>query len=132
MSNGLCTKCRRRPQYVTIGGHKNGYCFDCKKEQTEQLRTIKEANDYNKRLAEQHGVCAICHERPAEGQRLDFDHNHTTLKFRGLLCGSCNRALGLFKDNIRLLAAAIVYLQDNDDLDQFLRDDAKAQSWLQK
>jgi hypothetical protein len=32
---------------------------------------------------------------------------------RGLLCSACNTALGLFKDNIRYLANAIVYLEDN-------------------
>jgi hypothetical protein len=30
-----------------------------------------------------------------------------------LLCQSCNQGLGFFKDNIRILAGAIVYLQDH-------------------
>jgi hypothetical protein len=40
------------------------------------------------------------------------DHNHTTGKVRGLLCSSCNGALGLFKDNPEVVAAALLYLKD--------------------
>lgn len=38
------------------------------------------------------------------------DHNHDTKKFRGYLCHNCNRALGIFKDDIEILWRAIEYL----------------------
>lgn len=69
--------------------------------------------DYDTLLDNQNGVCAICSEPPKPGRRLAVDHDHTTGEVRGLLCSPCNTALGLFKDRIRLLAAAIVYLEDN-------------------
>jgi hypothetical protein len=67
---------------------------------------------YEKLLIKQNGRCAIC--QGTNGRlRLAVDHNHKTNEVRGLLCGPCNRALGLLKDSSKLLAQAIIYL-DND------------------
>jgi hypothetical protein len=62
--------------------------------------------------AAQGGVCAIC-GRPPTGKQmvLDIDHDHKTGIIRGLLCGSCNRALGLLKDDVSVLEKAIAYLK---------------------
>jgi hypothetical protein len=55
--------------------------------------------------------CDICAGKPVHGRRhLDEDHCHRTKQFRGWLCGECNRGIGMFKDDINLLARAIVYL----------------------
>lgn len=62
---------------------------------------------FNDLLKKQNGQCVICLEAK---QRLHIDHCHKTGKIRGLLCGSCNRALGLFKDNTEFLIKAIKYL----------------------
>lgn len=60
---------------------------------------------------EKHGwVCAICKQGVGYRTRA-VDHDHGTGKFRGILCSPCNLALGLFKDNPKLLDAAIKYLQ---------------------
>jgi hypothetical protein len=40
-----------------------------------------------------------------------FDHDHATGKFRGWICGHCNRALGLLKDNPTTLRALAGYLE---------------------
>ncbi len=65
--------------------------------------------EYQDMFLKQNGVCAIC-ARP-QSAKLHVDHCHTTKKVRGLLCGNCNRALGLMKDNIEFLGKAIIYLQ---------------------
>ena len=44
---------------------------------------------------------------------LAVDHCHNKGEVRGLLCYSCNIALGLFKDDINKLKSAISYLQEN-------------------
>jgi hypothetical protein len=70
-------------------------------------------NEYNEMLENQNYKCAICgNEDEVEGRRLAIDHCHTSGKVRGLLCGKCNRGLGLFYDNVELLNNAILYLNE--------------------
>ena len=44
-------------------------------------------------------------------KRLVVDHNHTTGQVRGLLCHSCNVALGAVKEQEDILMACISYLK---------------------
>jgi hypothetical protein len=62
-------------------------------------------------LEVQGGRCAICKGFDVTGRRLSVDHDHATGRVRGLLCGSCNRGLGLFKDSEQFLTAACSYLK---------------------
>ncbi|MCK5016767.1 MAG: hypothetical protein KAS32_06805 [Candidatus Peribacteraceae bacterium] len=57
-------------------------------------------------VVSQEGKCGICKKK----KKLDIDHCHETNRIRGLLCGSCNRAMGLLKDNTSFLLNAIKYL----------------------
>lgn len=71
--------------------------------------------DYNKMLAEQSGVCAICNRqetqiRLGKVQSLGVDHDHKTGKIRGILCAKCNTLLGKAEDDINILNSAIDYL----------------------
>jgi len=54
--------------------------------------------------------CAICDSEFKAERDAHIDHDHQTNRFRGFLCGSCNRGLGLFKDNIQYLEQAKTYL----------------------
>jgi len=54
--------------------------------------------------------CAICEIKLTQN-KLHVDHCHKTGRVRGLLCGGCNRGLGLFKDSVKALSKAIVYLK---------------------
>jgi hypothetical protein len=56
-----------------------------------------------------HGLCETCKKVPHEV----IDHDHSTGKVRGLLCGPCNRGIGIFGDSVEKLEAAIKYLQQN-------------------
>lgn len=60
----------------------------------------------------QNGKCAICSHKPKENQKnLCVDHCHSTGKFRGLLCQSCNRGIGLIGESTEKLTKAIKYLE---------------------
>jgi hypothetical protein len=61
-------------------------------------------------LENQGGVCAICGAPNAASKELCVDHDHLTGRIRGLLCNACNVAVGLFRDDPRLLERARGYL----------------------
>lgn len=70
---------------------------------------------YDQIVKIQGGTCAICHTKEtAKNQygvmRLSVDHDHKTGKVRGLLCDKCNRGVGCFNDDPKILAEAIRYL----------------------
>jgi hypothetical protein len=65
-------------------------------------------DEYRKMWAFQRGHCAIS---GCQNRIRDVDHNHKTGKTRALLCGFCNRALGLFRNSPSLLRNAAKYLE---------------------
>ena len=60
-------------------------------------------------LAGQNYKCGICGTAVDEASHLD--HNHFLGTPRGMLCRTCNLALGNFSDSENLLMAAILYLR---------------------
>ncbi len=56
----------------------------------------------------QDGDCAICGDTLNVG--LEIDHDHDTDEVRGLLCGSCNKLIGLAREQQWILEAAQAYL----------------------
>lgn len=63
----------------------------------------------------QGGCCAICETKETtviKGRLvgLSVDHCHKNGAIRGLLCKSCNQAIGLMKDDPKILRRAIAYL----------------------
>lgn len=67
--------------------------------------------DYDNLVMMQNNSCKICGKEPST-KLLAVDHSHMTGKVRGLLCGNCNTALGLIKDNTELLSKMITYLEE--------------------
>lgn len=75
---------------------------------------------YRDKLAEQNGVCAICHQPETlkiKGRvvKLAVDHCHETGVTRGLLCSKCNRGLGLLRHDPDLLLKACEYVLHHTD-----------------
>jgi hypothetical protein len=74
--------------------------------------------DFQILLNTQNSKCAICSVHldgsifSLKGQ---LDHCHVTKKVRGILCGKCNTALGLFKDDRNIMLEAISYLDRSSD-----------------
>jgi len=72
---------------------------------------------YNERLENQNGVCAICSkpetaDKFGKPRRLSVDHCHKSGAVRGLLCMNCNHMIGKAKDSTAILMRAISYLSE--------------------
>lgn len=80
--------------------------------------------DYTAMLIKQNGGCGICEARDngeRGGKPLPFcvDHDHACCPgwtscgkcVRGLLCSTCNQAIGLLNDRISLCQSAAAYIQ---------------------
>jgi hypothetical protein len=123
-----CGKCGERKHIGQF--HKDKYtptgytswCKDCKRHyftvNAKQVRINRIANVYKvsktkatELYEEKH--CAICSvEMGGNGSSaLHVDHCHTTGKVRGAICSACNRGIGIFNDNIKVMAVAIEYLK---------------------
>lgn len=128
--DGLCSRCKTcRNEWSRE--HHNIY-KDIKNEQAKERR-IKNGNknylerrengkdleyklrylyglsieEYNNMLNKQNNKCLICGSK----NRLVVDHNHKTGEVRGLLCGKCNKGLGLLKENPLILVKTIKYIR---------------------
>ncbi|MDZ4827914.1 MAG: endonuclease domain-containing protein [Actinomycetota bacterium] len=77
--------------------------------------------DYDRMLAEQGGGCAICAKAPRDDIALHVDHDHQTGVVRGLLCFTCNNALGDLNDDPERLYKAVTYLDRDDELTALAR-----------
>lgn len=110
-------------------GHKNEtalrakkYCINNKEKEAISHRIGHLRRDfgitqeqYNEIFANQDGKCIICGKHQKElKMALAVDHDHSTNEVRGLLCGPCNRGLGMFKDDPDLLQKALDYLRKDN------------------
>lgn len=80
-----------------------------REKQRERYQRGRDLKGYSELYAKQNGRCAIC-GIPQESFHLD--HDHSTGQTRGLLCQPCNMALGLFRDSVLILQAAVDYLEE--------------------
>lgn len=85
----------------TLMKHKYGITFD----------------EFEKMLKKQNGVCGICglpetrKHQSGTLKKLSIDHDHKTKIVRGLLCSACNHAIGLLKENVKIIENAALYLR---------------------
>ena len=123
---GQCKQCRneKRKEYpksdVTIENnkalHKEYYKKDSfKLKKKAQAKKSKIQRRYNitveeyDNIMEKNTECRIC----GKASNLVYDHDHITMKFRGVLCSSCNLGLGLLGDTEEGLSKAYKYLKGN-------------------
>lgn len=73
--------------------------------------------EYKAMWERQDGLCAICLQPETELSHhnglvklLSVDHDHLTGMIRELLCGACNKAIGLFRENAELIYEAASYV----------------------
>jgi hypothetical protein len=114
----ICKECRKQESKEWYANNK-----EHKKELSQRYKHVKKDKDlqatygidletYHRMLAQQNKRCKICHTHQEDLKRaMCVDHDHITGKVRGLLCDTCNRSLGLLKDNVNTLMRAVDYLQ---------------------
>lgn len=126
----VCKEVKSLSEFYRNRSKKDGYKLECKaccktpatKYSKAYYRKNKDtwteiSSNYRELFEKQSGVCAICSQpesitsKDGSVRRLAVDHCHKTGTIRGLLCSSCNVALGQFKDSTDSLARAIEYLK---------------------
>jgi hypothetical protein len=70
--------------------------------------------EYEQLLNGQSGGCAVCAREPKPGKSLHVDHDHETGEVHGLLCFSCNAALGHLGEDRERITALSIYLLEHD------------------
>ncbi|CAO0836124.1 Recombination endonuclease VII OS=Streptomyces microflavus OX=1919 GN=Smic_81080 PE=4 SV=1 [Streptomyces microflavus] len=79
--------------------------------------------DFNRMVAEQGNVCAICDKPQAGDRRLSIDHDRACcpgsrscgMCVRQLLCNLCNTGLGLFRESPDLMDRAKAYILRHEE-----------------
>lgn len=95
-----------RRDYACKRARKRAYLADWKERNQERVREMHRASQYRKRygitiadfdlrLAEQGGRCAVCREIFVS--RPHVDHDHASGVVRGLLCAACNLGVGVIE-----------------------------------
>lgn len=125
VSTGGCTECarqtRRRSRVLNAVSERTSGT------NTQIRRYGITPEQYEEMLASQSWGCRICNASiysrqfnmllPTPGYKgprknvACIDHDHVTGKVRGLLCRSCNIALGMFQDSEPFLLSAVGYLR---------------------
>lgn len=71
--------------------------------------------EYSAKLQKQNNICALCGKpfegNPRAGLGPALDHNHTTGALRSFIHNTCNKALGLLKDDPNICRMAAAYLE---------------------
>ena len=126
--NKRCTGCRRWLPEQEYGQNSStadrlmARCLRCSNDASRERKFGVSRKQYDAMLAAQGGVCWICKREPDFGREsLSVDHDHRCCDdkdktcgncIRGLICGACNLALGLFDHNPERLEASLKYLRE--------------------
>jgi hypothetical protein len=81
--------------------HSSKYLYGCSVENLNEMINWKD------------GKCHICEKQFISQRDVSVDHDHTTLKVRGVICNSCNTALSRFNEDATTITNAINYLQEH-------------------
>ncbi len=108
-----CSDCEHR---YAVGKSKR--CKICQRHNTRRIKHSAHLKatygigieEYDAMFRRQAGKCAICRGGTSKNF-LATDHNHKTGEVRGLLCATCNKVLGKFRDDPERFYRAAHYLK---------------------
>ena len=108
----VCSKCDEEKPLVRFSNNASGSCgfgrdgYRLRRPECTDC-TRRSNNAKGKTKAPPGTACEICLKTP---EKIVFDHDHKTREFRGWLCDTCNRSLGVFGDEVPGLIKALNYL----------------------
>ena len=132
MENKVCPKCKINKPLSSFGVDrraKNGkavYCFSCNRKKSKsqrdndpllskrmhlKTRYSLSLEDVADMMLKQGNACAVC---GTEDANLVIDHNHSSGAVRGLLCNSCNCALGHLKEEPEVIKSLLTYIEKHE------------------
>lgn len=98
----------------------HSYCKPCMRAKKWRARYGITPDEFEALRSAQDARCKLCGEHESESKQglfVDHDHSHCSSSagcpecVRGLLCRSCNMAIGLFRDRPELMEAAARYVR---------------------
>ena len=125
MENKTCTKCKETKTLDGFHSDKKGKfgkhskCKICRNIQCSEIQKFSKYGVTPEKHQEMRDVsgnkCYVCNATEAESWKgtLCIDHCHTTGRVRGLLCHSCNVALGCVTDSQERLQGLMDYLANS-------------------
>lgn len=110
VKSGLRGDCKACCNANRVARRKNNKGYE--RERKLQANYGMSIQDYEEMLEAQDHRCMICRRHKSNFQKgLVVDHCHKIGHVRALLCGPCNKGLGLFRDDPELLKKCIRYLE---------------------
>lgn len=122
--NATKTECKYGHPYTEENTYRNPegrrWCRTCMAANSAKQNVKRygiSSEEVDRMLEAQGHACGICREPFTSSPHLDHDHSccpsHQSCGdcVRGLLCGPCNRGLGLFKDDVERLRTAVRYIE---------------------
>jgi ribosomal protein L2 len=101
----LCKPCNRKKETEWRNKYPHLMIKKTQKYHAERVYKIS-LDEYTKRMATSN-VCEVC----GSDSNLGYDHCHTTMEFRGVLCNKCNRSIGQLGDTLGSIRNVIQYLE---------------------
>ena len=100
----LCYKCENKRDDVWRANNSESILLKRQKYYAEKVYSIS-LEQYKKRMATSN-KCEVCGSK----DKLCYDHDHKTMKFRGVLCNKCNRSIGILGDTVESIQKVLFYL----------------------
>lgn len=116
-----CSSCSHWLHVAAFGSHRSrpdglrGACKECTRKSSTLDKYSMTQGDWSALLESQGGVCAIC-QNISSNLVVDHDHNCCPGErtcgecTRGLLCGPCNSAIGLMREDPDIIQRAVTYV----------------------
>lgn len=106
-----CNELKFLDDFYSNGKELRGECKDCYKFTNRLNNYGLDRGNFDHLLLSQNNKCAICSEDLESISKCFIDHNHENEIVRGILCPSCNTAIGLLKDSPEIINKAYSYVK---------------------